>query len=261
MEITNALRKSVRGLSEAKHRRELGQFVAEGTKCVLDTINAFSCEMLIATRQWAESHADACKGREVIVANRADFERMSNMSTPPQVIAVYKTPQYELDLNSLGGELVLALDRLQDPGNLGTIVRLADWMGIHTILASTDTVDVYNPKVVQATMGSISRVKVHYVDLPATLQQLRNAGMEVYGTFLDGKSLYDAPLSTSGVIVMGNEGKGISDEVAQTVSRRLLIPAFPANAESAESLNVATATAITVAEFRRQTLSSQNGKS
>ncbi len=257
MELTNALRKTVRSLSEAKHRRELGLFVAEGTKCVLDTIEAFECEMLIATRQWTESYAEACKGREVIVATRADFERMSNMSTPPQVMAVYRAPHYALNLSELTGKLVLALDRLQDPGNLGTIVRLADWMGVHTILASVDTVDVWNPKVVQATMGSISRVKVHYVDLAATLHELRGAGMEVYGTFLDGTSLYGSKLSASGVIVMGNEGKGISDEVAQTVSRRLLIPTYPADAVSAESLNVATATAITVAEFRRQTLSSK----
>jgi TrmH family RNA methyltransferase len=260
MEITNALRKTVRGLSESKHRRELGLFVAEGTKCVLDTLEAFECKMLLATRQWIDSHADACKGREVIVATRADFERMSNMSTPPQVIAVYVVPQYQLNCNDLTGELVLALDRVQDPGNLGTIVRLADWMGIHTILASADTVDVYNPKVVQATMGSISRVKVHYVDLADTLRNLRGMGVDVYGTFLDGTSLYETPLTATGVIVMGNEGKGISDEVAQCVSRRLLIPTFPANAESAESLNVATAAAITVSEFRRQTLSANNGK-
>jgi TrmH family RNA methyltransferase len=259
MDITNALRKTVRGLNEAKNRRQSGLFVAEGTKCVLDTLAAFDCNMLIASRQWIDEHADACRGREVIVANRADFERMSNLSTPPQVIAVYAVPQRSLNCEALAGQLVLALDRVQDPGNLGTIVRLADWMGIHTILASTDTVDVYNPKVVQATMGSISRVHVHYVDLPATLATLRAAGMEVYGTFLDGTSIYAAPLSQAGVIVMGNEGQGISAAVAATVSRRLLIPTFPADAASAESLNVATAAAITVAEFRRQSLTSNNG--
>jgi TrmH family RNA methyltransferase len=259
MDITNALRKTVRGLNEAKNRRQTGLFVAEGTKCVLDTLAAFDCNMLIASRQWADDHADACRGREVIIATRADFERMSNLTTPPQVIAVYAMPQHQLDCSALTGQLVLALDRIQDPGNLGTIVRLADWMGIHTILASTDTVDVYNPKVVQATMGSISRVRVHYIDLPETLAQLRSAGMQVYGTFLDGTSLYQTALTPTGVIVMGNEGRGISDEVAATVSRRLLIPTYPADAVSAESLNVATAAAITIAEFRRQALSTNNG--
>jgi TrmH family RNA methyltransferase len=260
MELTNALRKTVRGLNETKNRRELQLFVAEGSKCVLDTLDAFTCKMIIASRQWAEEHASVCEGREVLIATRADFERMSNLSTPPQVIAVYEIPQQKLEVQALNGQLILALDRVQDPGNLGTIVRLADWMGVHTILASVDTVDLYNPKVVQATMGSISRVKVHYVDLEETLTQLRGMAMNIYGTFLDGTSLYETTLTHSGVIVMGNEGRGISDGVAKLVTHRLLIPTFPADAVGAESLNVATATAITVSEFRRQSLTSTNGK-
>lgn len=161
------------------------------------------------------------------------------------MIAVYRIP--ELSAPDFSG-LVVALDCVQDPGNLGTIMRVADWMGVHTILASTDTVDCYSPKVVQATMGAISRVRVHYCNLSDVLRGKDH----VYGTFLDGSNIYDAALSPSGIVVMGNEGKGISPEVASTVTHRLRIPSFPPDVPTSESLNVAVATAITLAEFRRR---------
>ena len=146
--------------------------------------------------------------------------------------------------------LALALDGVQDPGNLGTIIRIADWFGISTLICSDDTVDAWNPKVVQATMGSLSRVNIIYTSLPALLDRLPG-DYPVYGTFLDGKNIYAEPLTPGGLIIMGNEGNGISDEVRQRVNRRLLIPDFH-QGETADSLNVAIATAITCSEFRRR---------
>jgi TrmH family RNA methyltransferase len=144
----------------------------------------------------------------------------------------------------------LALDRVQNPGNLGTIIRLADWFGISDIICSEDTADCFNPKVVQATMGAILRVHVHYINLAAWLKNQHDT--KIYGTFLEGENIYSAQLDKSGVIVMGNEGQGISAEVAATVSHKLLIPPYPADRSGSESLNVAVATAVICSEFRRR---------
>ena len=159
-------------------------------------------------------------------------------------------PVYEVDRREFEENLSLVLDRIQDPGNLGTIMRIADWFGIRQIICSHDTVDVFNPKVVQATMGAISRVKVVYEDLPEFLKS--NPDVPCYGTFLDGENLYGTELSAHGFIVMGNEGQGISDEVARLTGRRLTIPSYPVGVATSESLNVGMATAIVVGEFRRR---------
>ena len=160
------------------------------------------------------------------------------------------------DIFSKGG-LFLALDTIRDPGNLGTILRIADWFGIDAVLAAKDTVDVFNPKVVQATMGAIFRVKMHYVDLPSVSKMVLEIGGKVYGTFLDGRNMYstelDAGLNKPVVIVIGNESEGISEAMGKLVSDRLYIPPYPADDSGSESLNAAVATAITVAEFRRRT--------
>jgi TrmH family RNA methyltransferase len=252
--VTASLRKLVASLDQAKTRRETGLFVAEGTKCVLDTIDAFSCRHIIASPSWLTKHASRVASLPTVEATRADLERMTHFSTAPDVIAVYEIPQQTLSLDRCADQLTIALDRIQDPGNLGTIIRLADWFGISTIVCSSDTVDVYNPKVVQATMGAISRVDIVYTALPDFLTAMREKGVAVCGTFLDGVNIYAEPLPSPAVIVMGNEGAGISPDVAATVNRRLLIPSFPPEATTVESLNVAIATAITVAEFRRQSL-------
>ena len=249
MELTNSIRKQIISLSEAKHRRALGLFKAEGTKCVLDTIDAFKLKYLVATRQWFDENPQYnYKGIEISVS-QADLNRISSLTTPPQVIAVYEIPNYECDLSKISDCLSIALDCVQDPGNLGTIIRTADWFGINDIFCSVGTADVYNPKVVQATMGAISRVRVHYVDLTEFLSSLPS-NLPIYGTFLNGEDISSASLSSNGVIVMGNEGRGISDSVAQYVNKRLTIPAYPKGAETSESLNVAIATAITVSQFR-----------
>lgn len=248
-ELTNRLRKLVASLDDARVRREEGLFTAEGTKCVLDTLRHFDLQWLFATQAWIDRHHGEVKGYEPIVVKRVDMERMSHLSTPPEVIAVYVMPPHDISELDTADKLVIALDRVQDPGNLGTIMRIADWFGIRDIVCSPDTVDQYNPKVVQATMGAIARVKVYYTHLP---EWLHDCGMPVYGTFLHGDNIYTASLGASGVIVMGNEGKGISDEVAREVTCRLTIPSYPVGAVTSESLNVATATAVTVAEFRRR---------
>ena len=242
-ELTNNLRKMVASLGNARNRREEKCFVAEGTKCVVDTWNAFECRYLFATSAWIETHAQELPGAQPIVVKRADMERMSQLS-------VYELPEVKFDEKSLSSNLVIALDRVQDPGNLGTIMRIADWFGITDIVCSPDTVDVYNPKVVQATMGAISRVKVHSLDLIDLIK--RNADIPVYGTFLDGRNIYETSLTPHGIVVMGNEGQGISDEVGTLIKRRLFIPSYPQERPTSESLNVGMATAITIAEFRRR---------
>lgn len=251
IELTNSLRKLVAQLDERKHRKSEGLFKVEGTKCVTDTTPALSTRWLLATDAWLGAGGYIPVGAEVIKCTRRDLERMSSLSTPPDVIAVCEIPHYAFDHAQLRGQLVLALDTIQDPGNFGTIMRIADWFGIHNILCSRETVDFTNPKAVQATMGALSRVKVHYCDLAETLRDMATAGSPVYGTFLDADDIYSTPLSSDGIIVIGNEGRGISTEVAANVNRRIKIPSYPPDVATSESLNAAVATAITVATFRR----------
>ena len=161
-------------------------------------------------------------------------------------------PVYGNTETFLPKDWVLALDDVQDPGNMGTIIRLADWFGIRDIFCSEATVDCFNPKVVQATMGAIARVRVHYVPLPKFLQRMSSEGIPVYGTFLEGENIYDAELPATGVLVMGNEGQGISAAVGQQTTHKLYIPSYPTDAETSESLNVAVATAVATAEIRRR---------
>ena len=253
IELTNRLRRLVASLDGAKERREEGLFVAEGTKCVLDTLSYFKCRYLFATKEWQMRNAKEIAGRVIIDASHADMERMSHLSTAPQVIAVYEVPRYELSDVEYKENLTLLLDKVQEPGHLGTIIRVADWFGVRQIVCSPDTVDVFNPKVVQSTMGAISRVRVIYRDLVKLLKD--NPDVPSYGTFLGGEDLYKSSLTGTGFIVMGNEGQGISDPVARCVGRRITIPAYPFGAVTSESLNVGMATAITVSEFRRRVMS------
>lgn len=256
MEMTKANKRIIQSLATAKGRRQHGIFVAEGTKCVLDTIGAFDATTLLATEAWLDSHRDFIAAHhidDITAVRRADLVDISTLSTAPDVIALCRIPDPDVP-RPAADTLALALDCIQDPGNIGTIVRIASWMGISDIYCSPDTVDIYNPKAVQATMGAIARVSVHYVDLPALLSDARQRGVPVYGTFLDGTNIYGAPLTPGGIIVMGNEGRGISDPVAAHIDRRLYIPPYPADAPHIDSLNVSMANAITVAEFRRRSI-------
>lgn len=251
-----AERKLIASLRQTRYRREHSLFVIEGTRGVLDTLGVFPTAMLVATPAWLDANTSRLESltAPLLTASERDMARMSLQKTPQGVLAVCHIPAVEGDFHPDPRNLVIALDCIQDPGNLGTIIRLADWFGVSTILASTDTADVYNPKVVQSTMGALARVEVRYVDLPAELRRLAGAGMPVYGTFLDGSDIYCSTLTEGGVVVMGNEGNGISPEVERCVSSRLLIPSFPPGRQKVESLNVATATAIVLSEFRRRAL-------
>ena len=247
--------KYIRQLEQKKYRRREGCFVAEGTKVVGDLLQRYLPEAVFATADW-----QAPAGITPQLVTDDELRRISFLQHPQQVLALFPLPSinYTLgsaaslreELSTLNLKLTLALDGVQDPGNLGTIIRIADWFGISTIICSEDTVDAWNPKVVQATMGSIARVNIIYINLPEFLDSLP-ADFPVYGTFLDGDNIYTQELTREGLIIMGNEGNGISDAVRAKVNRRLLIPDFH-QGETADSLNVAIATAITCSEFRRR---------
>ncbi len=250
--ITKNQIKFLQSLSRKKGRVESGCFLAEGNRLVEDTLGVFVCRMLLATPEWLSVHKVA--GLPVVIeVSREELAKASQQTTPQEVLAVYEMPRHEYDEATLGDDLSLVLDTVQDPGNLGTIIRIADWMGIRHIFCSPETADVYNPKVVQATMGALARVAVHYLPLEPFVQRLATR-MPVYGTFLDGENIYDVPLARNGLIVMGNEGNGVSPELQRLVTRKLYIPNFPVGAPTSESLNVAVATAITCAEFRRRAM-------
>ncbi len=235
--------KYIRSLGQKKFRDEYGLFVAEGEKIV------------------AEAKASGYHIEEIYHADEIGSEtmsRISNLSSPSPVLAVIRKPEFRTEdiLDHLTPQtrgLYLALDGVKDPGNLGTIIRVADWFGVDAIFASPGTVEVYNPKVVQATMGAIFRKRVIYTDLSAVCKRFESAGLPVYGTFLDGKNLYEGvPADRKhGLIVMGSESFGISDTLRELIGNKLLIPPYPADASTSESLNVAIATAIICAEFRR----------
>lgn len=235
-----------------KFRTREGVFVAEGPKVVEDLMEVMRPKRLIATNEWINNKQTY--GIEIDIVTEEELARLSFLQHPQQVLAVFpilSNNQSEDYTKELKGKLTLALDSVQDPGNLGTIIRIADWFGIETIICSHETADVYNPKVVQATMGSIARVKVIYTDLQNTLKHLSES-LPIYGTFLNGDNIYKSNLSNDGVIVMGNEGRGISKEVAKVITNRILIPNYPEGRKCADSLNVAIATAITCAEFRKR---------
>ena len=241
--------KYIRSLEQKKVRKEEKVFLAEGPKLIDELIDTFSCEFLAATPEWLADHPSA-RANEVVAVTQSELSRASLLKTPQQVLAVFKQPESVIDINLVRSTLSLALDDIQDPGNLGTIIRLADWFGIENIFCSQNTVDVYSPKTIQATMGGIARVHVHYLPLDNFIRSLEN--IPVYGTFLEGENIYNSSLTANGVIVMGNEGKGITPETERVINKKLYVPSFPQDRETSESLNVAIATAIVCAEFRRR---------
>lgn len=240
--------KYIRSLKEKKCRSEYRTFVAEGNKLVRDLLPYMKCQLLVATPDFL-NNLDTSIVEEVIEINESELAQASFLQNPQQVIAVFYQPQNGVSVD-IKGQLILVLDGIQDPGNLGTIVRLADWYGIGHIFCSLDTVDIYNPKVVQATMGALVRVNLHYVDLADFLD--KNKEIPVYGTLLDGADMYEQEITSHGIIVMGNEGNGIRPDIEKRVTRKLYIPNYPKGRTTSESLNVAIATAIICAEFRRR---------
>ena len=238
--LSKAQIKWVRSLQQKKNRDAEGVFVAEGWKCVNDLREAFELVLLVTPDN----------------ATPTEIEQMSNLRTPQGVIGVFKRRGEEArGEEARGEELIVALDGVQDPGNLGTIIRTCDWFGVHDIVCSHDTADCYNPKVVQATMGALARVRVRYLDLKQHLQELREKETPLYGTLLEGENMYNdgaIPNKAKGLIIMGNEGNGISPEIREMITHPIRIPSYPAEAATSESLNVGIATAIVLAEFRRQ---------
>ena len=261
MRISKNQIKFIRSLSQKKVRDAEHLFLAEGEKCVREMLQSFE-PYLIAS-------SSPLSGIEALEATETEIEQMSQLRHPQGVIAAFKMPEMA-DLNAAfrmpisqeataASGLMLALDGVQDPGNLGTIIRTADWFGIEHIICSQDTVDCWNPKVVQATMGALARVHVHYINLYSFIQNVSQSSQDsnsfpIYGTLLDGKNMYapDAiPSKQQGIIIMGNEGNGISPAIRSLITHPLFIPSFPAERPTSESLNVAIATAIILAEFRR----------
>ena len=240
--ITRAEILSVKALATKQGREEQGAFIAEGEKLVGEIRNSD-----LHIRKIYQTKPIFADGE---VVSEKEMERISQLKTANSVLAVVELPKSRLASVKPNKNLVLALDRVQNPGNLGTIIRLADWFGISDIVCSEETADCFNPKVVQATMGAILRVRVHYTNLAEWLS--KQPDTKIYGTFLEGENIYSAQLDKCGVIVMGNEGQGISSEVAATVSHKLLIPPYPADRCGSESLNVAVATAVICSEFRRR---------
>lgn len=240
--------KYVHQLELKKFRKQEGLFIAEGHKVVGDLLKAgFTPRQLFATFDWLASNQMAA----AIEVTPDELTRLSLLQHPQQVLALFPIPETSA-ISPDSSALSLLLDNVQDPGNLGTIIRIADWFGISTIYCSEGTVDAWNPKVIQATMGSIARIQIVYTN-PIQLFDSLPADFPIYGTFLDGENIYTQSLSQHGIIVMGNEGNGISDTVRARVTHKLLIPDFH-QGDTADSLNVGVATAITCSEFRRRSL-------
>ncbi|MDI9605848.1 MAG: RNA methyltransferase [Bacteroidota bacterium] len=240
--------KLIRSFKGKKFRDEHQLFVAEGDKLVSELLKNSRCYFLAALPEWLDTHPDI-SADEIIIASEVELNRATFLKTPPPVIALFHQPNHDAKQLDINRGISLALDGVQDPGNVGTIVRIADWFGIEQIICSSDTADIYNPKTVQATMGAIARVKVIYTDMARFLREQEQ--LPIYGTFLDGHNIYEEVLPDTGIVVLGSEGKGISREVEKRVTRRLYIPSFPPGRATSESLNVATAAAIICSEFRR----------
>ncbi|MCW3804110.1 TrmH family RNA methyltransferase [Plebeiibacterium marinum] len=250
--ISQSKIKLINSLSKKKYRDLNQLFIAEGEKLVGDIVNSsINIKWIFATKNWIDAHKEI-KADEIQECDLIQLKKISQLKNPSPVVAICKIPSAKHCDSLFGENLTIALDDIQDPGNLGTIIRLADWFGVDYIVCSNNTADAFNPKVVQATMGAISRVKVIYTNLEEFIKEAKSQNIAVYGTFLDGTSIYEKRLSGHGIIVMGNEGKGISPKIENLISDKLLIPSFSLNQEFSESLNVSTATAITLSEFRRR---------
>lgn len=254
MHITKAQIKLFRSLRQKKFRDENRLFLAEGRKCVEALFARFRRGFVVVKEDAVLENIP--QGILLLEASGKEMEQLSQLQTSPDVLAVFAVPDGQMSVEQClmlaKSGLVLVLDEVQDPGNLGTIVRTADWFGVRHIVCSPATADVFNGKVVQATMGSLARVEVHYADLDRFLSAAQEASLPVYGTLLDGENIYSCSLSSFGIVMMGNEGKGISASLRRYITAPLFIPSFPSGQPTAESLNVAVATAVVLAEFRRR---------
>ena len=249
----------IHSLTLKKQREKHRQFIAEGSKLVLDLLDSDHkvCE-IYATSEWIGLHTSSFHSKSILpkAVTEDELSRITALTTPSPVLAIVSIPETDISPGSYPGGLVLALDEIRDPGNLGTIIRIADWFGISAVICSETTVDLYNPKVVQATMGSVARVPVHYTNLAGFLYGLPSS-LNIYGSFLEGENIFTMDLNNQGIIIIGNESTGISAGVTKFVTDKLHIPSFATGRGSdahAESLNASVATAILCSEFKRRTI-------
>lgn len=247
--------KLIHSLDLKKNRSAEGLFVAEGKKIIFDLLGSEIIPFEIFCTAELANELTGIDDRLISVTGKNELEKISSLKSTPDIIALFKIPLITLQWDDLMNDLTLVLDSIQDPGNLGTIIRTADWFGIKNIICSEDTADVYNPKTVQSTMGAIARVKVHYLSLKEFLSSAKEYNLRVYGTFMEGENIYKTDLSSNGIVIMGNEGKGISREIESFINQKVSIPYYPESAKSSESLNVSIAASIICAEFRRRILS------
>ncbi len=243
--------KLIASLKQKKYRQEENIFVAEGEKLVVELIAAGLTPVYICIVEMEGKHESLTKNPKTTMVSAVEMARISGLTNPSSALAVFKIPEQNLNFSKLENQLVVALDGIQDPGNLGTIIRLCVWFGVSNLVCSVDTADCFNPKVVQASMGALAKVNVHYTNLTSLLEEMQSNGVPIFGTYLEGKNIYSSQLPKNGVVVMGNEGNGISSVVEKFISNKITIPSFAKEAAGAESLNVATATAIVLSEFRR----------
>lgn len=233
-------------------------FVVEGEKIVSETILFYPSRIhqLYVTERWYKNYlltGNKENPPEIVVLKPEEIKKISSLKNAPQCLAIIKIIIHQLDINEISGKLSLVLDKVQDPGNLGNIIRIADWFGIHDVICSDDSADCYNPKVLQATMGAIMRVRLYYTKLKPLLQKLaRLPEFGIYGTFVDAESVYGAELLQQGAVIIGNESKGIRKELYPYIGCKITVPSYPGKNDTIDSLNVAAATAIICSEFRRR---------
>lgn len=236
--------KLITSLKQKKYRLLHGFFVVEGIKTINELLSSNMQLLTLYTTETFNNDAYTNSYRDEIIISETDLKRISFLTTPNKALAIFKIPiSKPIDTNGL----IVVLDDIRDPGNLGTIIRLCDWFGVKDLVCSNETVDCFNPKVIQATMGSITRVNISYLDLSSFL---KDTNIPIFGTFMDGENIYEKNLPKNGILVFGNEANGISKEIEVLVKERLAIPRF-GDTQATESLNVATATAILLSEFRR----------
>ncbi len=250
--LTNNKIKLIKSLDRKVNRTQNGVFIVEGEKMVDELLNSsFIVDEIFCLTDYAEPRQAILSKHNVSVIDTGQLNKISHLKTPNKTLALVKTANQNFDAAILKNQLCIALDNIQDPGNLGTIIRTASWFGISSILCSQNTVDVYNPKVVQSTMGALFNVNVFYVDLYNQLNKLKTLGLPVYATSLTGNNVYNCNLTANGIIVMGNESGGVNSGIQNIVNQNLFIPKY-SNAQNTESLNVSMATALICAEFRRR---------
>ena len=245
--------KLINSLILKKYRNKYGLFIAEGEKLVFDFINnGMELSLIVANSTLNLNNKNIPDNAELIICETSDIKKITNLNTPTNIVALFKIPKFNLNIENINSELSLFCDDIQNPGNLGTIIRTADWFGIKNIICSENTVDIYNHKVVQATMGALTRVNINYVNKLSFFEKINN--IPIYGTLLEGENIFETKLSKNGIIIIGNEGSGISEQIKAFITKKLLIPNYPKANNLAESLNASVATAIVCAEFRRRVL-------